>query len=118
MQNVEQQWRRLSEEVISGMKEWRDHHPKATLGEIEEAIDERLGRLRARMVQDAALASAQADWSQAEPEQRPKCSQCRTALVARGKKERHIQTQGGQEVIFKRSYGVCPSCGGGLFPPG
>ncbi len=45
MQNFEQQWRTLSEEVISGMKEWRDQHPKATLREIEEALDERLGGL-------------------------------------------------------------------------
>ncbi|MDQ6661230.1 MAG: hypothetical protein M3Z24_09730, partial [Chloroflexota bacterium] len=44
----------------SGVKEWRDHHPKATLREREETIDERLGQLRARMVQDAALASTQA----------------------------------------------------------
>lgn len=36
MQNMEGQWRTLSEEVISGMKEWRDQHPKATLREIEE----------------------------------------------------------------------------------
>jgi hypothetical protein len=41
MQQYEQEWHNLSEEVISGMKEWRDQHPKATLQEIEEALDER-----------------------------------------------------------------------------
>ncbi len=45
---TEWHWRELSEEVISGMKEWRDQHPKATLREIEEALDERLGKMRAR----------------------------------------------------------------------
>src|SRR5713101_3707236 len=98
MQNVEQQWQRLSEEVISGMKEWRDQHPKATLREIEEALDERLGRMRARMLQDVALTSPQADWKQADPQERPTCPQCETSLQARGKKKRHVQTQGGQEV--------------------
>ena len=117
MQNYDQQWRLLSEDVISGMKEWRDQHPQATLREIEAAIDERLGRLRARMVQDAALASTQADWSAAPPEQHPTYAQCGTVLQARGKKERHLQTQAGQEITLRRSYGVCPQCGGGLFPP-
>ncbi len=117
MQNFEQQWRTLSEEVISGMKEWRDQHPKATLREIEEALDERLGGLRARMLQDAALASTASEWKQAEARERPLCPECGTPLVARGQKERRFQTQGGQEVVFKRSYGVCPNYGVGLFPP-
>ena len=43
------------------MKEWRLQHPKATLRQIEGALDERLGKMRARMLQDAALASAAAD---------------------------------------------------------
>jgi YgiT-type zinc finger domain-containing protein len=117
MQEFDQKWRKLSEEVMTGMKEWRDHHPKATLREIEAALDERLGRLRARMLQDAALATVESDWSQAEPEERPRCPLCGTPLVARGKKTRHLQTQGGQEVALTRSYGVCPTCESGLFPP-
>ncbi len=54
-------WNNLAQEVMSGMKEWRLQHPKATLREIEVALDERLGRLRARMLEDVALASAAAD---------------------------------------------------------
>ena len=44
------QWEQLAEEVMSGMKEWRLQHPKASLREIERALDERLGKMRARMV--------------------------------------------------------------------
>ena len=55
--DFDQQWRTLNEEVITGMKEWRLQHPRATLTEIEAALDERLARLRARMLEDAALAS-------------------------------------------------------------
>jgi hypothetical protein len=29
------QWRKLSDEILSGMVEWRQQHPKATFGEIE-----------------------------------------------------------------------------------
>jgi hypothetical protein len=35
-------WNALAEEVITGMKEWRLQHPKATLREIERALDEEL----------------------------------------------------------------------------
>jgi hypothetical protein len=105
------------EEVLVGMKDWRVQHPKATLQEIEEALDERLGRLRARMLEDGALASRASDWKDAEAEERPKCPLCGQPLVARGKKTRRLQTQGGQEVALKRSYGVCPTCQSGLFPP-
>ncbi|MGH2478250.1 MAG: YgiT-type zinc finger protein [Ktedonobacteraceae bacterium] len=117
MQEFDQNWQKLSEEVLVGMKEWRQQHPKATFTEIEEALDERLGRLRARMLQDAALASASGDWSQASPEERPKCPLCGTPLVARGKKTRHLQTHGGQDVALSRSHGVCPTCESGFFPP-
>jgi hypothetical protein len=117
MQECDQTWQKLSEEVMSGMKEWREQHPKATLREIEAALDERVGQLRARMLQDAALATAASDWSQAEPEERPRCPLCGTPLVARGKKTRRLQTQGGQEVAFTRSDGVCPTCESGRFPP-
>ncbi|MEZ4768890.1 MAG: hypothetical protein R2844_10755 [Caldilineales bacterium] len=37
------QWEQLAEEVMSGMKEWRLQHPRASLREIESALDERLG---------------------------------------------------------------------------
>ena len=57
----EQQWRELAEDVLTGMKEWRLQHPKATWREIEAALDERLSRVRARMLQDLALASAMTD---------------------------------------------------------
>ena len=54
----ERQWRELAEDVLTGMQEWRLQHPKATWREIEAALDERWSRVRARMLQDLALASA------------------------------------------------------------
>jgi YgiT-type zinc finger domain-containing protein len=118
MQEAVSKWRKLAEEVLCGIKEWREQHPKATYREIEEELDKGMARMRARMLEDLALASTAAQWSQAEPSEKPTCEHCGTKLVSRGKKERHLQTQGGQEVILKRSYGVCPTCGIGLFPPG
>jgi hypothetical protein len=117
--DFDRRWQELSLEVLTGMKEWRLQHPRATLKEIEVAIDERLGRLRARMLEDAALASAAADWEGAHAAERPKCPQCDHVLAARGVRgERRLQTHGGQELVLRREYGVCSACGAELFPPG
>src|SRR5438270_1550323 len=116
--DFEGRWKELSEEVISGMLEWRLQHPKATFSEIEAAIDERLSRLRARMLQDASLASAATDWAQSPAGQAPSCPKCQRPLMRRGKRKRRLQTHGGREVELERTYGVCPECGAGFFPPG
>jgi len=112
----DQGWERLAEEVLSGMKEWRLQHPRATLREMEEALDKRLDRMRARMLEDMALASEAANLSEAEA--RSCCPHCGALLVARGKRERRVQTNGGEEIVLRRSYGVCPKCGAGFFPSG
>lgn len=117
MQPYEQAWHQLSEEALSGMIAWREEHPKATFNEIEEALDERLATLRTRMLQDAAMSSTASDWSQAAPEERPLCPLCGNRLVARGKKSRRLLTKGGKEMTLSRSYGVCPTCASGFFPP-
>ena len=48
-EEMDRTWQALSEEVLSGMKEWRLAHPKATFREIEQAVEERVNRLKARM---------------------------------------------------------------------
>ena len=111
-------WDELAEEVLSGMKEWRLQHPKATLRQIEAALDERLGKMRARMLQDAALASAAADIKTAHVSERPVCSVCGSPLAERTVAARELVTQHNQVLKLERSYGVCPTCGAGLFPPG
>ena len=111
-------WRELSDEVLTGMKEWRLQHPRATLNEIEAALDERLARLRARMLEDAALASAAAEWGKGREDAPPACPECGTPLQARGGHSRQLETHGGQGLSLQREYGVCPACHAGFFPPG
>jgi phage host-nuclease inhibitor protein Gam len=55
IEDLDGRWHELAEDVMTGMKEWRMQHPKATFREIEAALDERLARLRARMLEDAML---------------------------------------------------------------
>ncbi len=114
-----EEWSGMLEEVAKGMASWRQEHGKATLREIEREIDSRWVRVRARMVTDLAEESKAGDWSEARREEGPVCPECGTKLKAEGgKKERRLQTQGGEDLILERQYGVCPTCQGGFFPPG
>jgi hypothetical protein len=108
-------WDPLAAEAFTGLREWRQQHPRATLAEIEAALDERLTRLRAQMLQDLALASAAADLRGAA--ERPACPDCGAPLQAVGQHERRLTTHGDRPLTLARSYARCPACGAGLFPP-
>src|SRR4051794_24601349 len=58
-------WQELTESALVGLADWRAAHPQATFAEMETEVDQRLNRLRVRMLEDLALASAAADWSAA-----------------------------------------------------
>ncbi|HSF33022.1 MAG TPA: hypothetical protein VLK82_21445 [Candidatus Tectomicrobia bacterium] len=110
------QWRTLSEEIMAAIQEWRLQHPRATLQEIETAIDARIAELRARMIEDVALASAAADVRQTSPSERPVCPRCGTQVEPRGPRERQVTTHQGQTLRLRRSYVKCPTCQVGFFP--
>ena len=80
--DFDRSWRERSEEVITGMKEWRLPHPKATFAAIASALDERLAALRARMLQDAALASAASGWTDEPEAEWPVCPECGQRLTS------------------------------------
>ena len=117
LDDVDNRWRQLTEEVISGMKEWRMQHPRATFREIEAALDERLARVRARMLEDVILVSRAAEWEDKVGDG-PRCPECGAALKGRGKQRRGLTTLYEQTIRLEREYGVCPQCGRGFFPPG
>lgn len=110
-------WSELSREALKQIKQWRLAHPKATLNQIEQALDEQLGRLRARMPEDLALASDAARLDE-QTTARPRCPQCAEELNGRGEHLRELETEQQQQLRLARSYATCPRCGVGLFPPG
>ena len=110
-------WEALSQEILTGIREWRLQHPKATLREIELTLDEHLAPLRARMLQDVALQSLVAEANAPTEANRPHCAVCGTPLVLRGKRTRQLKTFGAQQLTLERSYAICPTCKKGLFPP-
>jgi hypothetical protein len=111
-------WEQSFKEIQKGMEVWRQDHPKATLREIEMEIDRRLDRLRSHLIGDTAMASDRTDWKEGSLETPPRCPNCQETLDRRGQQERRLQSQGVEEIILERTYGVCPACGAGLFPPG
>ena len=86
---MKKKWRGESEEIISGVAEWREQNPTATLREIEAEVDKRLAELRVRMIADAAMASKSAEWEKGE--QAGKCPVCGAELEKKGKKKREMQ---------------------------
>jgi len=114
-----EKWSGMLNGVAKGMSEWRQENPKATLREIEKEMDKRWANVRARVVTDLAVESKAGDWKEASRGEEPVCPECGTKLKAEGgKKKRRLQTQGGEELVLERQYGVCPTCKGGFFPPG
>ena len=110
-------WSALAQELSQAMAEWRQEHPKATLRQIELAMDEQLARVRARMIEDVVATSAAQDWQGVPEAHPPKCPECGAPLKPHGKKTRKLQTVGDEALQIERTYGVCPACGAGLFPP-
>ena len=116
IEDLDARWPMLSEEVMTGMRDWRAQHPQATFREIEAALDERLARLRARLLEDTLLVSEATEWG-ATAQAPPVCPVCGTALEARGRETRSLTTQYDQTLQLERRYGDCPRCEAGLFPP-
>lgn len=94
--------------------DWRHAHPQATWDELEAAVDAELAVLRAKVLQDTALASDAVDLRTV----RPPCPQCGTPLQAAGPHRRRLTTDHDQAIELTRTYARCPVCGTGLFPPG
>jgi predicted RNA-binding Zn-ribbon protein involved in translation (DUF1610 family) len=111
-------WEELAADVFSGFREWRVQHPRATFKEIESALDARWARARARILSDAALASAAADLGAVPLAERPVCPDCGGRLVLAGQEARTLTTTYEQQVRVVRSATECTACGRRVFPPG
>lgn len=113
-------WRVVAADVEAELVTWRTEHPRATLAEIEAAVQDALSRLQARYLADLVHTSAAADLRHGDPADRPVCPDCGGKLQpSGGAKTRSVLTPGQIEpVALHRDYAVCSTCGVGLFPPG
>ncbi len=115
-QNEQETSQAIFDEIITGMKEWRACHPKATMREIEMEARQRVSRLEAHLIEESALLGQSKEWAGKPSEERPTCANCGEALVARGKQKRRMQATMGRVIELERTYGTCPTCGTGFFP--
>lgn len=113
----QQDWEKKSQEILTDIREWRQAHPRATFVEIEDEVHRRMMQLEAQVLQDAAQASPSRVWGRTSEQTAPCCPKCGVSLHARGKFQRTLQGNGGQNVTLTRTYGTCPTCGESLFPP-
>lgn len=116
--SLQKNWDDLYQEASQEMWRWRHKHRRATLTEIEEAVDEELARVRAQMIQGLAMASEAADVRSMAKEERPKCPQCGRPVVANGRQKRRLTTDQEQVVELNRSKAYCQHCQLSFFPPG
>lgn len=107
----------VSDKLIQDMDVWNKSNPNATFLEIEVKAREGVSRLEARLIQDSVLEREIDDWSKREEKERPTCPNCHIPLVSRGRRLRRLQATEGREIQLKRTYGTCPKCGTGFFPP-
>ena len=114
----EQALRQMSVEIMTDLKEWRRAHSRATYVEIEDEVHKRLMQLEARLIESAVEESPSREWGSGSEQEAVLCPKCAIPLQARGKHKRSLQGNGGESVTLSRTYGTCPKCGEGLFPPG
>jgi YgiT-type zinc finger domain-containing protein len=112
MAETEAEWEALSQQLAGEVAAWRREHPRASFNEIEDFVDERMNRLRAKMIADVAAAV------DVEVKERPVCPECGKGAVLRGKKRRRLRMQGGEQIELERHHAICPHCGTAFFPPG
>jgi predicted RNA-binding Zn-ribbon protein involved in translation (DUF1610 family) len=115
--NEQEKSQEIYDEIVMGMKEWRLANPKAKMRDIEIEARKRVSRLEAHLIEESALTSEVTEWAGEQAEERPHCPNCGEPLTARGKQVRKFQATGGREVKLERTYGVCPKCETGFFPP-
>ena len=115
--NQREESQHIYDEIVTGMKEWRAAHPKASLREIEQEARKRVSRLEVYLIEESAMENPSRDWTGQASEHRPSCPHCGEPLVARGKHVRTLQATAGREVRLERTYGTCPRCQTGFFPP-
>ena len=102
-------------DVRAALRQWSVGHARASLNELEDAVDTELAQVRAQLLAELTTrASATLDttgW--------PRCATCGGALQHRGTHRRRIVV--GKQAVpleLERSYGECPTCKVGIFPPG
>lgn len=110
-------WQEMFSEASEEVSQWRQAHPRASFTHIENEVDEKLAKVRAKMIEELALESKLANLKELKGEERPKCVGCGRRLAANGRQKRALITNHEQVVELERSKGYCRHCRVSFFPP-
>ena len=80
----------MNADLIEGLNKWREKHPRATMREIEEEIDRRMSKMRARLITDTVMRSASTGHEKREERNVPE-------MRRGGKEEGEEETEAGNE---------------------
>jgi hypothetical protein len=78
-------WQKSFQAASDEVSEWRMQHPRASLTEIEQAVDGKLAKVRREMIEELAMESQLRDLKGLAVEERPRCPGCGQPLAANGK---------------------------------
>ena len=96
--------------MLKNIEKWKQNHPKATMVEIEQAVEKELDKLRQGLIEQLAN-------DQPEGVAESDCPECGTKMVRNGLKKRRLKGKGNQEVKLEREQLKCQKCGLTFFPP-
>lgn len=101
----------MPDELVAKLRAWRQAHPRATLTEIEEAVEAELAKVRNEWVAELAQAGEESET------EAPSCPQCGEAMVKNGRRKRRLKSKEGKTLQLERQQWRCLECGTTLFPP-
>lgn len=100
------------EKLERRIRQWQAGNEKATLSEIEEAIDRELAQLRQELIEGIV------EEREGKVGEGYVCPHCQEGMVKNGQKKRRLKTKGGKEIEIEREQLRCLGCGMTIFPPG
>ena len=113
----EKNFKELSDAIMRDMNACNASNPQATFLQIEMKARELVSQLEAHLIEESAGKREKENWSSQQESRRPTCPICHLPLLSRGKRVRHLQATAGRDIRLERTYGTCPKCGTGFFPP-
>ncbi len=108
MANADEPQTSGADDTQEAFHQWCKEHPKATLAEIGQALEEHLHRFRRRLLEDE-LGPRGSGGNVA-------CPACAGPCEARGQRARQVLLPGDESLRLVRTYVVCRNCGTGHFP--
>ena len=99
------------EKAGKAIEEWQTENPKATLSEMERAVDTEMNKLRSQIMKRLV------EEQERQEEEEQLCPNCGRKMGKNGRRKRQLKTKGDERIEFERQQFHCSGCGMTHFPP-